>query len=104
MRDSESEFGFDNVGCGKLHFSGSGRGRSSVGRAPEWHSGGQGFEPPRLHHPSEGESSAWLFGIFRMAWSNCSLLRLVSDTAAVRGWLRLTATRTGQSARAAVRG
>src|SRR5262249_959382 len=26
-------------------------GRSSVGRAPEWHSGGQGFEPPRLHHP-----------------------------------------------------
>src|SRR5256885_7376086 len=24
-------------------------GRSSVGRAPEWHSGGQGFEPPRLH-------------------------------------------------------
>src|SRR5436853_5171452 len=27
-----------------------GRGRSSVGRAPEWHSGGQGFEPPRLHH------------------------------------------------------
>jgi PD-(D/E)XK nuclease superfamily protein len=24
-------------------------GRSSAGRAPEWHSGGQGFEPPRLH-------------------------------------------------------
>ena len=27
------------------------RGRSSVGRAPEWHSGGQGFDSPRLHHP-----------------------------------------------------
>jgi hypothetical protein len=25
------------------------RGRSSAGRAPEWHSGGQGFDPPRLH-------------------------------------------------------
>jgi hypothetical protein len=25
------------------------RGRSSVGRAPEWHSGGQGFDSPRLH-------------------------------------------------------
>ena len=30
--------------------SGFVRGRSSVGRAPEWHSGGQGFESPRLHH------------------------------------------------------
>ena len=29
----------------------SGWGRSSVGRAPEWHSGGQWFEPPRLHQP-----------------------------------------------------
>jgi hypothetical protein len=35
-----------------LPFLRSGWGRSSVGRAPEWHSGGQGFEPPRLHHPS----------------------------------------------------
>ena len=25
------------------------RGRSSVGRAREWHSRGQGFDPPRLH-------------------------------------------------------
>ncbi len=25
-------------------------GRSSVGRAPQWHCGGQGFDPPRLHH------------------------------------------------------
>src|SRR6185503_1077721 len=24
-------------------------GRSSVGRAPQWHCGGQGFDPPRLH-------------------------------------------------------
>src|SRR5262249_32784383 len=29
-------------------------GRSSVGRAPEWHSGGQGFEPPRLHQYLQG--------------------------------------------------
>ncbi len=27
-----------------------GRGRSTVERAPEWHSGGQGFDSPRLHH------------------------------------------------------
>ena len=25
-------------------------GRSSAGRALEWHSRGQGFDPPRLHH------------------------------------------------------
>ena len=36
---------------GTLDYVLSGWGRSSVGRAPEWHSGGQGFEPPRLHHP-----------------------------------------------------
>jgi hypothetical protein len=24
-------------------------GCSSAGRAPEWHSGGQGFDPPQLH-------------------------------------------------------
>ena len=29
-----------------------GRGHSSVGRAPEWHSGGQGFDSPWLHHGS----------------------------------------------------
>src|SRR5207247_1034594 len=29
----------------------SGWGRSSVGRAPQWHCGGQGFESPRLHQP-----------------------------------------------------
>ena len=28
-----------------------GWGRSSVGRAPQWHCGGLGFESPRLHHP-----------------------------------------------------
>jgi hypothetical protein len=27
------------------------RGRSSVGRAPQWHCGGQGFESPRLQSP-----------------------------------------------------
>ncbi len=26
-----------------------GRGRSSIGRAPQWHCGGQGFDSPRLH-------------------------------------------------------
>ena len=31
-------FSFDPWGC------------SSVGRAPEWHSGGQGFDSPQLHH------------------------------------------------------
>src|SRR5438105_8970617 len=36
-------------GCPALNLHRSGWGRSSVGRAPEWHSGGQGFEPPRLH-------------------------------------------------------
>src|SRR5579884_2543786 len=34
-----------NLNCGL------GWGRSSVGRAPQWHCGGQGFESPRLHHP-----------------------------------------------------
>ncbi len=29
-----------------------GWGRSSVGRAPQWHCGGLGFDPPRLHQPS----------------------------------------------------
>ena len=33
-------------------FANTGWGRSSVGRAPQWHCGGQGFESPRLHHPS----------------------------------------------------
>ena len=29
------------------------RGRSSAGRASQWHCEGQGFDPPRLHHPSD---------------------------------------------------
>jgi aerobic-type carbon monoxide dehydrogenase small subunit (CoxS/CutS family) len=36
-----------------LELDRSGWGRSSVGRAPEWHSGGQGFEPPRLQSSFE---------------------------------------------------
>ncbi len=44
---------FDKMSGGSAYYF-SGWGRSSVGRAPEWHSGGQGFEPPRLHHPSLG--------------------------------------------------
>ncbi len=27
----------------------TGRARSSIGRAPQWHCGGQGFEPLRVH-------------------------------------------------------
>ena len=42
---------------GSLDCRRSGWGRSSVGRAPEWHSGGQGFEHPRLHHPAEIQAS-----------------------------------------------
>ena len=30
------------------------RGRSSVGRAPQWHCGGRQFEPDRLHQRDEG--------------------------------------------------
>ena len=41
---------FDNA-SGETRLASLWRGRSSVGRAPEWHSGGQGFESPRLHHP-----------------------------------------------------
>ena len=32
-------------------------GRSSVGRAPEWHSGGQGFDSPRLHFTRAASST-----------------------------------------------
>ena len=32
------------------------RGRSSAGRAPALHAGGQEFDPPRLHH-------SWKFGL-----------------------------------------
>ena len=30
-------------------------GRSSLGRALEWHSRGKGFDPPHLHHRSLGK-------------------------------------------------
>ena len=33
---------------------GSARGLSSAGRAPDLHSGGQEFDPPRLHHFANG--------------------------------------------------
>src|SRR5271169_5177370 len=37
-----------------------GGGRSSVGRAPQSHCGGQGFKSPRLHQPSlTARASAW---------------------------------------------
>src|SRR5690606_38364634 len=34
------------------------RGRSSAGRALQWHCRGQGFDPPRLHHSNEFEVKA----------------------------------------------
>src|ERR1041385_3805296 len=40
---------------GILNSARFGWGRSSVGRAPQWHCGGQGFESPRLHHPFSNE-------------------------------------------------
>ena len=49
-----------------LHGTGPRRGRSSVGRALEWHSRGQGFDSPRLH----GRCSlpAWnLSPVYRLA-------------------------------------
>src|SRR2546429_6166108 len=55
------QIGFDNGGwLTRLHHFGWGR--SSVGRAPQWHCGGQGFESPRLHHSencSEKEAQTW---------------------------------------------
>ena len=43
------------------------RGRSSVGRAREWHSRGQGFDPPRLHslgpvRARQDDGSWWVSG------------------------------------------
>ena len=31
-------------------------GRSSAGRASQWHCEGQGFDPPRLHHPHQSRA------------------------------------------------
>src|ERR1051325_9723519 len=45
------EFVFDKAGVHPKFRPLRGWGRSSVGRAPQWHCGGQGFESPRLHHP-----------------------------------------------------
>lgn len=36
------------------------RGLSSAGRAPDLHSGGQEFDPPRLHHGASAEGALWL--------------------------------------------
>src|SRR5829696_2555466 len=40
-----------NTGAARKLILRSKRGRSSVGRAPPLHGGGQGFESPRLHYP-----------------------------------------------------
>ena len=40
----------------------TGRGRSSAGRALQWHCRGQGFDPPRLHHrPKKARGDAGFF-------------------------------------------
>ena len=55
----------------------TGRGRSSVGRAPEWHSGGQGFDSPRLHqcefHAFRGKIRWWTYP----AWTIRQALRVI---------------------------
>ena len=38
------------------------RGYSSVGRAPDLHSGGQEFESPYLHHPFHQEGGQFILG------------------------------------------
>ncbi len=35
-------------------------GFSSAGRAPVLHAGGQGFDPPKLHHPFGHGIVAWI--------------------------------------------
>ena len=56
-------------------------GRSSVGRAPQWHCGGQEFESPRLHHfsPKAGATPTlqthWVFQFLSLLTFECSVLR-----------------------------
>ena len=44
------------------------RGRSSAGRAPAWHAGGQGFDPPRLHHRKFAEADGNPVGFRFVFW------------------------------------
>src|SRR5262249_1392316 len=43
----------------KAYITATARGRSSVGRAPQSHCGGQGFKSPRLHQPSPLRGYGW---------------------------------------------
>jgi len=43
-------------------YTGAAWGRSSAGRAPEWHSGGHGFDPRRLHLRALGSPGALFVG------------------------------------------
>src|ERR1041384_1860835 len=52
------EFVFDKAGVHPKFRPLRGWGRSSVGRAPQWHCGGQGFESPRLHHTEFRDKSS----------------------------------------------
>jgi hypothetical protein len=67
------------IGVGPLDCRRFGWGRSSVGRAPQWHCGGQGFESPRLHQPRK------LSGLPRRSRLRCATAR--------RGAKRSRATR-----------
>ncbi len=47
------------------------RGRSSVGRALEWHSRGQGFDSPRLHHHNPlGNHGVMSFRVLALSTEN----------------------------------
>ena len=48
-------------------------GYSSVGRALEWHSRGQGFDSPYLHHARP--SRTYLFQTKSFGWAFCCLIR-----------------------------
>src|ERR1051325_7925029 len=57
-------------GAGALYTPSLAWGRSSAGRAPEWHSGGRRFDPVRLHHHSL--RSRWLRRTVSVAPPRCS--------------------------------
>ena len=50
-------------------------GYSSVGRALEWHSRGQGFDSPYLHHARP--SRTYLFRTKSFGWVFCCLINLI---------------------------
>jgi hypothetical protein len=61
------------------------RGLSSVGRAPQWHCGGQGFEPPRLHSSrTAGRTRAQALRSIRATISFCRAASKSEHSAARR--------------------